>query len=199
LRKGGLKIANISKKDSIINAALKLFSNNGYHKTTVSQIAKEAKVAKGTVYWYFDSKKQLFQAIILTGVERLTSQIESRVKEKDDVLDKLKSIVMIYLEFINKARQHFKVFQEGMIAVIDNDFKDRMMAFRSEQAEFIAAIIEQGKNENKVRLDVDNKDMAYLLLSMVTSFNDYLQGNNDFNIISKGDIIIDVFLQGVAR
>ncbi|PRX25128.1 TetR family transcriptional regulator [Orenia metallireducens] len=199
MRKGGLKIANISKKDSIINAALKLFSNNGYHKTTVSQIAKEAKVAKGTVYWYFDSKKQLFQAIILTGVERLTSQIESRVKEKDDVLDKLKSIVMIYLEFINKARQHFKVFQEGMIAVIDNDFKDRMMAFRSEQAEFIAAIIEQGKNENKVRLDVDNKDMAYLLLSMVTSFNDYLQGNNDFNIISKGDIIIDVFLQGVAR
>lgn len=194
-----MKIANISKKDRIINAALKLFSNNGYHKTTVSQIAKEAKVAKGTVYWYFDSKKQLFQAIILTGVERLTSQIESRVKEKDDVIDKLKSIVMIYLEFINKARQHFKVFQEGMIAVIDNDFKDRMMAFRSEQAEFIAAIIEQGKNENKVRLDVDNKDMAYLLLSMVTSFNDYLHGNNDFNIISKGDIIIDIFLQGVAR
>ncbi|OCL27311.1 hypothetical protein U472_07565 [Orenia metallireducens] len=192
-------MGDISKKDRIITAALKLFSENGYHKTTVSQIANQAEVAKGTVYWYFDSKKELFQAIILTGIQRLASKIENRIKEEDDIIEKIKLIVMIYLEFFDKGRQYFRMFQEGMLAVIDDNFKNKLMDFRTKQAEFIAKIIEQGKKEEKIRLDVDSKDMAYLLLTMLTSFNSHLHYDNDFNIISKKDTIINIFLQGISR
>lgn len=192
-------MGDISKKDRIITAALKLFSENGYHKTTVSQIANQAEVAKGTVYWYFDSKKELFQAIILTGIQRLASKIENRIKEEDDIIEKIKLIVMIYLEFFDKGRQYFRMFQEGMLAVIDDNFKNKLMAFRTKQAEFIADIIEQGKKEDKIRLDVDSEDMAYLLLTMLTSFNGHLHYDNDFNIISKKDTIINIFLEGVSR
>jgi AcrR family transcriptional regulator len=199
MRRRGIEMGDISKKDRIITAALKLFSENGYHKTTVSQIANQAEVAKGTVYWYFDSKKELFQAIILTGIQRLASKIENRIKEEDDIIEKIKLIVMIYLEFFDKGRQYFRMFQEGMLAVIDDNFKNKLMAFRTKQAEFIADIIEQGKKEDKIRLDVDSEDMAYLLLTMLTSFNGHLHYDNDFNIISKKDTIINIFLEGVSR
>lgn len=51
-------------KEKILDAALKLFSNEGYHATSIAKIAKEAGVSKGLMYNYFESKEELLNAII---------------------------------------------------------------------------------------------------------------------------------------
>lgn len=58
-------------KDKILTAALNLFAQNGFHATSVSQIAKAAKVSKGLTYNYFDSKEALLLAIIERASETM--------------------------------------------------------------------------------------------------------------------------------
>jgi AcrR family transcriptional regulator len=58
-------------KDKILTAALTLFAQNGFHATSVSQIAKAAKVSKGLTYNYFDSKEALLLAIIERASETM--------------------------------------------------------------------------------------------------------------------------------
>lgn len=52
------------RRDEIIAAAKKVFARNGFHDTTIADIAKEADLAYGSVYWYFDSKDDLFRQLI---------------------------------------------------------------------------------------------------------------------------------------
>lgn len=53
----------VERKDQILTAAVKLFSTLGYEKTTVDQIAEEAGLSKGAIYWYFKSKLEILFAI----------------------------------------------------------------------------------------------------------------------------------------
>ena len=52
------------RRDEIIAAAKKVFARKGFHDTTIADIAKEAELAYGSVYWYFDSKDDLFRQLI---------------------------------------------------------------------------------------------------------------------------------------
>ena len=54
----------LQRRDEIIAAAKKVFARNGFHATTIADIAKEAELAYGSVYWYFDSKDDLFRQLI---------------------------------------------------------------------------------------------------------------------------------------
>ena len=59
------------KKELIMNVALELFAENGFHATSISQIAKKAKISKGLTYNYFESKKEILDEIIKKGFDSL--------------------------------------------------------------------------------------------------------------------------------
>ena len=56
-------------KRAIFDAAIKIFSTNGYEGATMDDMAQAAGVAKGTLYYYFKSKEEIFKYIITEGVE----------------------------------------------------------------------------------------------------------------------------------
>jgi AcrR family transcriptional regulator len=55
---------NSQRRDEIMAAAKKVFARNGFHATTIAEIANEAELAYGSVHWYFDSKDDLFHELI---------------------------------------------------------------------------------------------------------------------------------------
>ena len=52
------------RQHQILHAAAKCFAEKGYHTTTMDDIVREAGLSKGTLYWYFNSKKALFRSLI---------------------------------------------------------------------------------------------------------------------------------------
>ena len=63
-------------KRLIFKAAIKVFSQNGYNGTTMDDIAKEANVAKGTLYYHFKSKEEIFKFIINGGMDIISEKLE---------------------------------------------------------------------------------------------------------------------------
>lgn len=63
------------RREEILGAAARLFSAGGYHATTVDDVAEAAGVAKGTVYWYFRSKKALFLAVLRAVSETYRAEL----------------------------------------------------------------------------------------------------------------------------
>lgn len=68
------KIRN-EKIELIKNSALKLFAENGYHSTSISKIAKSAKISKGLIYNYFESKESLLHDIMFSGLKDFTDSL----------------------------------------------------------------------------------------------------------------------------
>jgi len=66
----------MERKDLIRSSALKLFARKGYHTTSISMIASDAKISKGLLYNYYGSKEDLLRDIILSGLERIMGTID---------------------------------------------------------------------------------------------------------------------------
>ena len=64
------------KKELILESALELFAEHGFHATSISQIAKKAKISKGLIYSYFESKKEILQVIILNAYHSIYSNFD---------------------------------------------------------------------------------------------------------------------------
>src|SRR6478735_11281975 len=72
-------------KDSIKRAAQDLFRKFGYHKTSVNEIAKKAKIAKATIYKYFDSKEDVLHALLMDYIKVSVDElVHSDVMEADE-------------------------------------------------------------------------------------------------------------------
>ena len=91
------------KSKEISRAALKLFSLKGYAATSVGQIAKAASIGKGTVYEYFDTKKDIFIAAIMEWMSLLRVHLSKRLKEIKDPVARLRAMAEINTELINSV------------------------------------------------------------------------------------------------
>ncbi|MFZ4101869.1 MAG: TetR/AcrR family transcriptional regulator [Sphingobacterium thalpophilum] len=81
-------------KESIKKAAQDLFRKYGYHKTSVNEIAKRAKIAKATIYKYFDSKELLLQAILMEYIQQSVHEIINKSSEELDEEAYLSMIIL---------------------------------------------------------------------------------------------------------
>jgi len=83
----------LNKKDNIIRAAVKIFSEKGIEKTKISDIVKEAGVAQGTFYLYFPSKLSLMPAIAEIMVQKTLTIIKGNVQEDVSFSTKIEQII----------------------------------------------------------------------------------------------------------
>jgi len=138
-----LKIADKKalKRESILQASLQLFSEKGFHKTTIPDIARKLKMSVGNLYNYFSSKDVLAKEIIKYTSEVLGSEIR-KINEMDiDTKEKIEKIVKIYFTmaqekpemidyFLRVYLSNREVFNdgcEGMICV--SSFVTEIMVF----------------------------------------------------------------------
>lgn len=100
-------------KQKIIDAALTLFTEHGFHKTSISKIAKEAGVSKGLTYNYFDTKEELLFAIIDHASESMI-EIAERLVSDAGYQTTLLNFLDDYFHFL-RSNKEFLALQLGLL------------------------------------------------------------------------------------
>jgi len=91
------------KRKLIMNSALELFADYGYHGTSINMIAKKAGIAKGLIYTYFENKESLIKELVLGGIE-----------EFSDIFDPNNDGVLTEEEFEFFVNESFKLLESNM-------------------------------------------------------------------------------------
>jgi len=99
----------MDKKEAIINAALKLFVDNGFHGTATSKIAQEAGVANGTLFQYFKTKDDLVIALYIHIKDELADYITKNTADTKDIKEEMKSQILssLFWALDNQTKFHF--------------------------------------------------------------------------------------------
>ena len=94
------------RRQSIVEAAGRLFAEVGYGDCEIERVAAELKIAKGTLYLYFSSKEELFYACVDAGMSDLQEAINNAVDPGSDPFDRIAAAVNAYLRFFEEHPQH---------------------------------------------------------------------------------------------
>ncbi len=96
-------------KNLIFLSAVKVFSSYGYDGATMDEIAMSAGVAKGTLYYHFKSKEEIFKYIISEGMKLIQEKIDTAANNEDTAINKLKSVFRVQLMLVHRNKDFFKV------------------------------------------------------------------------------------------
>lgn len=101
------------RKQQIMEAALEVFAENGYHKSSISQIAKEANISKGLMYNYFQNKEDLLIGVMDDGVQYLLRAYIEATGEPANV--QLRNLIVNSFDFMDKDYKHWRLYFSTMM------------------------------------------------------------------------------------
>ncbi|MCE5335904.1 MAG: TetR/AcrR family transcriptional regulator [Desulfobacteraceae bacterium] len=107
--------SKLGTKERILEAALEVFAQKGFHSATTDEIAERAGVGKGTLYRYFETKETLFQELVRLRLDELERKIVAANDGHDDVLTMISKHIRIYFEFFDRNQHLYRlVVQEQL-------------------------------------------------------------------------------------
>jgi len=108
------------RRGEIIAAALKVFAKKGFHNTRAEDVAVQAKIAKGTLYLYFDSKEAIYEAAVTHGIAQLQAMVAERLQGAETVAEQLRVFVSTRLEFWSHEGELYR-----MVLTVGREKKQR--------------------------------------------------------------------------
>ncbi len=154
----------------IVDAALELFAIQGYHTTSIENIAKKAGVAKGLIYNYFKSKDELLDAVIFHDTSEFEGILSHLEKELAPV-ERIRALMEHTFEMIETRPEYWKFYWSMILhPKLPEPTKEKMEAFLTEYITLVTKLLKDAGIPNP-------KDEAYILLpsldamSMMYSFS----------------------------
>ena len=89
-------------KRKIFETSMKLFAEKGYDATSIEDITETVGVAKGTLYYHFSSKEEIFNFLIEEGIKLLQNSVDIKTSKHNNYIDKIKAIVLIQIKIVAK-------------------------------------------------------------------------------------------------
>jgi len=132
----------------ILRAASKVFARRGFDGATVDQIAETAGLAKGTVYVYFASKRELYLEAVKQGIAELIDKTRRNMEAALGTAEKIKAFIRTRIEFAEEHRDLITIYAAGLgSSAFEREFKGLYF----EQLGDLEAVLEQGSREGLIR------------------------------------------------
>jgi AcrR family transcriptional regulator len=155
------------RREQVLRSAMEVFAHKGYHATSVGDIIKRARIARGTFYLYFENKRQIFEALLELALQGLVSQL-CRIElspQSPPPLVQLRENVGRLIGFLLSERELTQILlrhAEGL----DAEFDRRVSAFYDTLMDLIEGVLRSGQLMALVR-PCDRRIVAACILGSV--------------------------------
>ncbi|HID39964.1 MAG TPA: TetR/AcrR family transcriptional regulator [Calditrichaeota bacterium] len=186
-------------QERIVHSAMKLFVQKGFFETTVEDIARRARVAKGTIYLYFKDKPSIYITIIERYLQQTIQNLSEIEKQKISHRDKVIRIIERGMEMGRRFKNPYPIFSIENINLAQKliqGIKPLFLKYHAEIIKRIAHIIQAGIKAGEFR-KVNPDAVALYIISIVRTGLLIRQLNPDLKDSEKE--IKTIFLKGLIR
>ena len=139
-------------KRKIFETSMELFAKKGYEATSIEEITSVVGVAKGTLYYHFSTKEEIFYFLVEEGMKLLKNSIDIKTSNLENSIDKLKAIILIQIKVIKKYENFISILLSQIWGQEPRNKKCRKYVF--EYISMIEEIIKEGiKNQELINGD----------------------------------------------
>ncbi len=193
------RIEKNNKYHQILEAAVKVFARQGFHQSTVAQIAKEAGVADGTIYLYFKNKDDILVQFFRFRTQQVFESFREAVDGAETSTDKLRNLVRRHLAEFQRDRDGAVVYQvetHQNSRLAEAQIREMSKMYR----DLISEIIEQGQQEGAIRKDLYVGLVKRFIIGAVDEvINTWLHAEEDYDLVSMADPLVELFIKGIEQ
>ncbi len=189
------------KRVRIIDAAIRVFAEKGFHQARVTDIASQAGVADGTIYLYFRNKEDLLLTIFEEKMTVINAGLATVLEGVEDPLDRIRAFARYHFSLVQQHRHLAEVLQVELR--LSNKFlKEYRPKPLWQYLGAFAGILREGQEAGKVRPDLDvfaAKWAFFGALDELAMQWVLARGKPRFNLDAAADTVADIFIKGIAN
>jgi TetR/AcrR family fatty acid metabolism transcriptional regulator len=151
------------RRTEIIDAARSVFARKGFVRGIMDEIAEEAGIAKGTIYLYFRSKKEIYKAVLHHDMEFLTKDTLERIDAANNLKDKIRAFTLARLENAEARKEFFRIMdtESGSLSLTRGQYRDWLR----EPVLRLTSAIEDASRRGEIR-PVSSEQVAWVVADM---------------------------------
>src|SRR5919108_1905120 len=186
------------KPQQILDAAVRVFARTGFYNSRVSDIAREAGIASGTIYLYFKTKDDILVTLFREKMADWVAHARREIAAEPDALAKLRRLVQL----------HFHVLETDpdLAEVVQVELRQGHKFFRGASAhevsayfELIASVLEEGIAAGQIRKDLPVKIATKTLFGAMDQLaTSWVLGKRTYRLTDSAEAVATIFLKGVA-
>ena len=187
------------KPQQIVEAAIRVFARNGYYNSRVSDIAREAGIASGTIYLYFRTKEEILVTLFREQMASFVAHLRREIAGEPDAVAKIRRLVAL----------HFSVLEQNpaLAEVVQVELRQGNKFFRGASAhevsayfELIGSVLEEGVAAGTFRPDLPVKVATKVLFGAMDQMaTSWVLGKRGYRLVDAADAVATIVLKGVAR
>ena len=154
------------RRSSILTAAQRLFYARGYDNVSMDEIAKEAELSKGALYFYFKKKDSLFFAIVAGKYAEFVQLLIDRLKDLTTGGEKLRTIVQCYVDFARANPEYINMactFGPVIWSRMDGEDENHLVENSLKYMDLLSGAIKAGMEDGTIRKDLDPAQMGFYI------------------------------------
>ncbi|NPB09922.1 MAG: TetR/AcrR family transcriptional regulator [Thermodesulfobacteria bacterium] len=186
------------KEDRILKAAIKVFAQKGFFNARISEIAKEAGVADGTIYLYFRNKYDLLVTIFDREMTRIIQRVKEELASLPDARAKLERYAYLHLSLVEEYRDLAELFQVELRQSYKfmKDYRHRKFA---EYVNIISAVVREGQAAGIFRRDVKPGIFKRAFFGALDEMSRFwiLSSRKKYSVSTAAKQIASFFLEGI--
>lgn len=183
------------KREAVIRAAARAFRTNGYHNTTIDQIAATLNVSKPTIYYYVTSKVELLFECFVAGLERIRDSIRRSQATGSPAHERLDGVVREYALAIASEYGWCMVRAEDLD--LSAEMSRKIKAFKSEIDQGIRRLLREGMRDGSIG-NCDPKMTAFALAGALNWIAHWYREDRSMSAAQIADSFVEVFAAGLG-
>jgi len=184
------------RRTAIIDAARSVFARKGFASSIIDEIANEAGIAKGTVYLYFRSKKQIYRAVLDQDMEFVKKSTLDRIDGAKNLKDKIRAFALTRLENAETRKEFFRIMdsESGALSYTRSQYRDWLR----EPVLRLASAIEDASKQGEIRC-VPSEKVAWIIADMTRgTIQRRLLGQNDTPPSEDSEFLLSLIWAALA-
>jgi TetR/AcrR family fatty acid metabolism transcriptional regulator len=184
----------------ILDAARRVIARYGMQGTTVDRVAEEAKVAKGTIYLYFDTKDALVHTAVIEGLRQMTAEVLASDDPSMPPLERIRKLILAQFRILASNQDFLKTFIIGnsLDIEIESETAQRELRVYAAHLDFVASVLQDAIDRGAIR-PIDPQFAAFMLGEMLTgSLRRRLLKLAASPLESDAEAVVQLFLKGIA-
>jgi TetR/AcrR family transcriptional regulator, fatty acid metabolism regulator protein len=190
------------REQAFKQAALKVFSSKGYHKATMQEIAVEAGFGKGTLYWYWKSKEELYFSLVRQMHEEFLHVVEAAAREEGGFFDKIIWMGDQITELYHRNRDFCKLswkMRAEELETFSPEYVEQLHDYVKRTKQELAKIVRHGIEEGALP-QVDPYYLACILLGLIEGMEiQWLEDSQSFDLGEGMEIGFNFLLNNGER